>query len=136
VGLTVLDADVLIGVLNRDDAQHRKARRLIVDVLTEVPERAISAMTMAEVMVGPMARGDAAGEKARLFIQGLRAEIVPLDEAGARLAASIRVRTGVKMPDACVLATAMQMRGRHPGPVTIASFDKRLLRAWRAVEAG
>jgi hypothetical protein len=30
----------------------------------------------------------------------------------------------------------MQMRGRHPGPVTIASFDMRLLRAWRAVEAG
>jgi predicted nucleic acid-binding protein len=131
MGLTVLDADVLIGVLTRTDANHRKARRAMERVLTEVPDRVISAVTVAEITVGPMARGDEEGNAARLFIEGLRATVLPLDADRARHAAAIRARTGVKLPDACVLAAALEMEGRQPEPVTITSFDKRLLGAWK-----
>ena len=133
MGLIVLDADVLIAMLNRDDPQHRKARRRILDALTEYSARAVSAMTLAEIMVGPIARGDAEAADARRFIEGLRAEVVPLDGDRARHLAAVRARTGLKMPDACVLATALELRGRQPDPVSIASFDRKLLAAWRSL---
>ena len=133
MGLIVLDADVLIAMLNRDDPQHRKARRRVLDALTEYSARAISAMTVAEIMVGPIARGDAQAAEARLFIEGLRAEVIPIDAARARHLAAVRARSGLKMTDACVLATALELRGRQPEPVSIASFDRRLLAAWKAL---
>ncbi len=131
MGLTVLDADVLIGVMSKSDAQHRRARTLILTALTESSACVMSAITVAEIMVGPMARGDTEGESARRFIEGLRAEIVPLDADRARKAAAIRSRTGLKLPDACVIAAALEMQGRQPDPVHIASFDKRLLAVWQ-----
>jgi len=131
MGLTILDADVLIGVLTRTDANHMKARRIIQRVLTDVPDRVISAATIAEISVGPIARGDAEGNAVHMFIEGLRARVLPLDEERARQAAAIRARTGVKLPDACVLAAALEMEARQPEPVTITSFDTRLLSAWK-----
>ena len=69
-------------MLSRTDPQHRKARRVVLDALTESSARVISAVTAAEIMVGPIARGDDAATSARRFIEGLRADFPGLEGAG------------------------------------------------------
>jgi uncharacterized protein len=116
----VLDANVLIAFSRPDDAHHDAALRLVRDTDDQL---ATPALTLAEYLVLPARRGVAADAYAALVDElGIRV----LDDLGARwpvVLATTRATTGLKMPDAVVLAAAQTVGGR------VATFDAALARA-------
>jgi predicted nucleic acid-binding protein len=115
----ILDASVLIAHLDKRDAHHERAARLLANSGAE--PLGASTISLAETLVAP-ARADrltdATTALARLGVQEL-----PLsDEAATRLA-QLRTDTGRKLPDCCVLLAAHERDG------TVASFDAALVGA-------
>lgn len=108
MGLTVLDAGVIIAVLDGDDAHHGVAREALHDVLERGHRLALPASAYAEIMVGPLRRGRDAATTVDAFIDALPAIIEPATRDIARAAAALRARHGrsLRLPDALVLATA------------------------------
>jgi predicted nucleic acid-binding protein len=107
VGLTHLDAGVLIGFLDRDDIHHDTARRALVDARSRRDRLAIAASALAECLVGPARRGDAAVAVVRELLARLPIEVVPLDENIADAAARLRAtHRALKLPDALVIGAA------------------------------
>jgi len=120
--LIVLDASVLIALLDADDAHHPAARSTLAD---QTDELAIPVLTLAEVAVGP-ARQD------RLAVvhdaaQALELQVLPIDAGAWSELAVLRATTRLRMPDCCVLHAATA----HAAAV--ATFDQRLSGAARAV---
>ncbi len=121
-GLTVLDASVLIAHFNESDEHHARARRLLDEVIGR--GLAASVVTLAEVLVTPARRGLL--DTARAGLDALGIEEVPVgSDAPARLAA-LRLRTGLKLPDWCVVLAAQDWRAH-----AVATFDERLSGAAR-----
>lgn len=121
--MIVLDAGVVIAVLDADDPFHTRAVDVVLSVARE-PLRA-SAITLAEVLVRPARLGRSSDAERAIQQLGLEAVGIGPD-ASARLA-SLRVATGLKLPDCCVLLAAEQVRAH-----TVLTFDERLARAARA----
>jgi predicted nucleic acid-binding protein len=112
----VLDASVLIGYLDGNDAHHSPAAALLVAAVDD--DLAANPLTLAEVLVGPirMGRLDAVSE----VLQDLGvAEVAFPSDTAVRLA-RLRAETGLKLPDCCVLLSA-EVAGAG-----IASFNDRL----------
>lgn len=115
--MIVVDASVLIAYLDPRDAHHDRA----VEVLAAAtPPLVVHPLTAAEVLVGPVRHGVHDAVWAVLVDIGIVVDPAPLDPQ--RLA-ELRVRTGCKMPDCCVLAVA-EARG-----CGVATFDDRLAKA-------
>lgn len=121
--MILLDASVLIAFLDSADVHHDRAMTLL---LTEADEDlASSVLTLAEVLVGPVRTGrdpqvvDAIRD---LAIRAIALPDEPLDLA------ALCARTGLRMPDCCVLLAAVSSGGR------LATFDARLAKA--AVQEG
>jgi len=115
----VVDATVLVAHLDEHDVHHDAATRLLLESVGV--DLAASPITVAEVLVGP-ARTDRAGEaQAVLGALGLR-EIALGTDAALRLAL-LRARTGLKLPDCCVLLAAQDAPAH-----AVATFDERLAR--------
>ena len=112
----------MIGALNRDDALHEAASRA---VRTERDRHAlaVSALTYAEILVGPLRAGGRAVEVVERFAAQVR--ILELSADIARLAAELRARRGLKLPDAVIVAT-----GLHLGADVILTADAR----WTGIE--
>jgi predicted nucleic acid-binding protein len=107
VGLTHLDAGVLIAFLDRDDVHHDMARGTLADARTRRDHLGIAASAVAECLVGPARRGDAAVAVVRDLLARLPIDVVALDEDVAVAAAMLRARhRALKLPDALVIATA------------------------------
>jgi predicted nucleic acid-binding protein len=69
---------------------------------------AISAITLAEVLTGPLRAGQEA--LAQRYEKALtNSTVVPVGNAVAALAARMRARYGLKLPDAIQLATALDL---------------------------
>jgi predicted nucleic acid-binding protein len=102
----VLDASVLIAQLDGRDAQHDRAVR----ALSAAAEHALgaSAVTLAEILVGP-ARGGRLDD-ARAALRDLGVSEVSLPAQAAPRLANLRARTGLRMPDCCVLLSAQDER--------------------------
>ncbi len=67
------------------------------------------ALTVAELLVGPYRSGAAAVATMEGFFRFFEAiEVVPLDTAVARTAAQLRATAGLTLPDAAVVATALE----------------------------
>jgi predicted nucleic acid-binding protein len=115
VGLTVLDAGVLIAVLDRTDAHHEAATAALRSELDSGSTLVVPASAYAEVVVGPARRGAAAIATVDAFLDALPATIEPLSRPIAATAARVRARRairsdrgrGVRLPDALVIATAL-----------------------------
>lgn len=108
MGLTVLDAGIIIAVLDADDAHHQVAREALRDALEGGERLTLPASAYAEAMVGPQ-RGDRdATTTIDAFIDALPAAVEPATRDIARVAAALRARHGrsLRLPDALVLATA------------------------------
>ncbi len=83
---------------------------------------AISTITLAEVLTGPLRTGQAA--LAQRYEKALaRFTIVPVCSAVAVLAAGMRARYGLKLPDALQLATALEI-----GAVALVTHDRDFAR--------
>jgi len=121
----ILDASVLIGLLDRADAHHARA---VDDV--ERADRAGRAVTVpasayAEALVA-FARVNRAQE-AREAVAAMGIAVAPLTASMAERAAAARARhSQLRLPDAMVLACAEELSGK------LLSYDGSLDRAARA----
>jgi predicted nucleic acid-binding protein len=108
MGLTLLDAGVLIGFLDASDAHHDAAYREIRGALERGDRVAIPASAFAEALVGPSRRGKEAVEGVQEFVERVPIEVAQLDADTAVIAADLRARHGsrLRLPDALVIATA------------------------------
>ena len=107
MGLTVLDAGVLIAVLDGRDVHHAAARSALT-VAAATDELILPASAYAEVLVLPSRLGEAAIAQADAFVDTIRARVEPATRMVAAAAAMLRARHGqrVKLADALVIATA------------------------------
>jgi predicted nucleic acid-binding protein len=110
----VVDASVLIAYLDANDAHHAAAVELLEDA---VPPLIVHTITAAEVLVVPVRRGIADEIWADLVAIGVEVDDTPIDPPQL---AQLRAETGCRMPDCCVIASALN-RG-----IAVATFDERL----------
>jgi predicted nucleic acid-binding protein len=109
MGVIHLDAGVVIGVLDADDAHHRVGTEAVAAALRAGDRLAMAASALAECLVGPSRRGDAAVAVVLDLFERVPIEVVDLDAQIARAAAALRARhSSLRLPDALVLATAAQ----------------------------
>jgi len=114
--MIVLDASVLIGLLDADDGFHEASGHLLSEALGE--EMGANQLTLAEVLVVPAREGQVDAILSNLDdLEVTELRFPP--NTPARLA-ELRSVTGLKMPDCCVLLSAQDIAG------TVATFDDRL----------
>jgi len=122
MGSLILDASVLIGLLDTADAHHARAvddveRADLSGATLVTPASAYSEALVAFARVGRL--GDA-----RAALAGMGIEVVTLNATTAERAAELRARhRGLRLPDAMVLATARRLEG------DLLTYDDRLARA-------
>lgn len=121
----LIDADVLIGALDANDAHHAEARQLLTEWHRRQDPVMISVINLSEVLIGPSADPSLLAN-AREAIAALGVEAHSPNPAIAIDAARLRGRYPVSLPDAYCLATAKHTRS------TLSSFDRKLLQAARA----
>jgi predicted nucleic acid-binding protein len=119
VGSLILDASVLIGLLDTADAHHA----LAVDDVERADLAGTSLLTPAsaysEALVS-FARANRSKD-ARDAVVAMGISVTPLTAAIAEHAAELRARYDrLRLPDAIVLATARELDGR------LLSYDERL----------
>lgn len=108
MGVVHLDAGVVIGLLDANDAHHGAARRAIAEVGRGGHRVAMAASAFAECLVGPYRRGKESVEVVRSLIERLPIAVVTLDTETAAIAAQIRAQhLSLRLPDALVIATAI-----------------------------
>ena len=107
MGLTHLDAGVIIGFLDADDSHHDTARAALSNALDHGNRLFIAASALVECLVGPARRSQQAIELVRTVIDRLPVSVVDLDTDIATRAAILRARhRTLKLPDALAIATA------------------------------
>ena len=117
--MIVLDASVLIAHLDQRDAHHARATELLST--TGAEPLGASTITLAEILVAPTRSDRLADVSVALERLGV-AELRLGDDAPRRLA-RLRVDSGCKLPDCCVLLAAEENAG------VVASFDSALIEA-------
>jgi predicted nucleic acid-binding protein len=133
VGVVVFDSDVLIGFLNADDAHHEQAVEQVRASLAPGTRRLLCAVNYAEILIGPLLAGRE--ERVKQMLTHFTIETAQVDGELAEQAATVRARTGLKLPDAFALATAIHAEHRGSTDVSLASFDKKVLKAFGALRA-
>lgn len=114
--MIVIDASVLIALVNSADAHHAWAKQFFTDTLDD--DLCISALTLAEVLVHPLRHG--IGSEFLESISGMGLVVHDITGAQAARLADVRVRSGLKMPDAAVLHLAIE------AGTTLATLDSQL----------
>lgn len=101
----VLDSDVVVGFLDRQDALHDAADATVRE-LVRGQRLLVSVVTYAEVLTGARL-GHHNEEEVAGFFAGLLSAVLPVDIAVADMAADLRSRSkSLRMPDALIIATA------------------------------
>lgn len=109
MGLIHLDAGVVIGLLDADDARHESVAQALAASLQSGNRLAMAASAFAECLVGPSRRGERAIAIVRDLFERLPIDIIDLDADTARRAAALRAKhASLRLPDALVIATASQ----------------------------
>lgn len=107
MGLTVLDAGVIIGFLDGNDAHHAKARASLAHALEHDERLVMPASAYAEALVGPSRAGPRAVAIVEALMARLPLEVAPLTQPIATEAALVRSKhRSIKLSDALVIATA------------------------------
>jgi predicted nucleic acid-binding protein len=118
----LLDADVLIGALDRNDPHHGRVRALFSRWRERQDACAVSVVNLTEVLIAPSADASKLAT-AREAIVALGVTVHQPNEAIGVQAARLRQRHPISLPDAYCLATA-----KHTGS-TLCSFDQKILKA-------
>lgn len=110
MGLTLIDAGVLIGFLDRTDAHHAASYDALTGALDRYDRIVLPASAYGEALVGPSRRGSKAVTVVEQLVERVPIEIEPLSQAIARTAAMIRAKhRSIRLPDALVIATAKEL---------------------------
>lgn len=117
--MIVLDASVLIAYFDDTDTHHAAAARLLAEAVAD--DLVANPLTLAEILVRPAQDGRLDGVLGAL--RDLDVAELPFPSDTAVRLARLRVATGLRMPDCCVLLAAETAGGR------VACFDDRLTRA-------
>ena len=134
MAVAVFDADVLIAYLGREDTNHTQAVERMRKALEPGTRRMVSAINYTEVLIGPLRQAGAAGaDTVDAMLVRFGIETIQVDLALARRAAAVRVRTGLKLPDAYALATAIHAEKRGHSDVRLESFDAKVVKAHAAL---
>jgi predicted nucleic acid-binding protein len=109
MALTIVDAGVVIAVLESNDAHHGAARRALAEARGRGDELAVPVSAYAEVLVGAYRAGPGAVATVDEFLAALPARVEPATREIARTAARLRSEHGarLRLPDALVVATAV-----------------------------
>ncbi len=117
--MIVLDASVVIALLDPNDRHHLRAADLLAEHAVEGFR--MHQLTLAEVLVGAMRAGRGTQRVNDLMSLGVVAHEPDANEP--LILAELRATTGLRMPDCCVLAVARQET------LPLAAFDDQLARA-------
>jgi predicted nucleic acid-binding protein len=112
----VADANVVVAASTPGHVHHAAARRIVLDHGGD--GIVLHSLTLAEVLVAPARTGQEL--QVRQKLADARFGLSPLGDPPPEHLARVRATAALKMPDACVLATAEQLR------VPLATFDRRL----------
>ncbi|MBA2719871.1 MAG: type II toxin-antitoxin system VapC family toxin [Chloroflexi bacterium] len=109
MGLTVVDAGVVIAALSPQDTHHGAAVAAISTAIRRGDRLAIPASALAEALVHPFRSGQAVVDQVERFIDELPATVEPLTRRMAHAAAAARASNGrnLALPDALIVATAI-----------------------------
>ncbi len=109
MGLTVLDAGVVIALLDAADAHHAAAVASVRIARDRGDVLVLPASAYAECLVSPHRRGPGAVAVVDRFLDALPARVEPADRSIAAAAAALRATRGtaLRLPDALVIATAL-----------------------------
>jgi predicted nucleic acid-binding protein len=119
----VLDTDVVIGALDRQDAHHRKASAALLRMLGDGTSVHLSVVNYAEALVKP-AEDEITLRQAVEAIAMLRIHVHEPDPAIGRDAARLR-GLNISLADGFALATARRLGA------SLASYDSRVRAAAR-----
>jgi predicted nucleic acid-binding protein len=120
--MIVLDAGVLIAHLNPLDSHHDAATQLLLE--SSLGNLLVHSITLAEVLVGGARIGRGLQMHADLQAAGVQLAGYHDEQEPLRLA-QLRATSGLKLPDCCVLDTAMSNNA------SLATFDNALAMAAR-----
>jgi predicted nucleic acid-binding protein len=121
MGLTVVDAGVIIGLLDRTDSHHDAARTALHESVARGDRLLVPASALAEVLVAPSRRGGDAVEVVLGLVERVPLQIVALDQPIAVAAAALRAQhPALKLPDALIVATASVLAAE-----TLLTTDRR-----------
>ncbi len=108
MGTVVVDAGVMIGVLDTGDMFHAPALRALRRCGQEGHALVLPVTVYAEALVRPLRERADAADVLDGFLEALGARVHPADQRIGRETARLRARHGgrLRLPDALVVATA------------------------------
>jgi predicted nucleic acid-binding protein len=111
VEVVVLDAGVVIALLDAEDVHHQAARQALNRTLLEAVTLVLPASAYAEVLVGPLRAAPRAGDVVDQLVDSVPFVLQALDRHTARRAAELRAvhAKRLPLPDALVAATAISV---------------------------
>ncbi len=121
-----LDTNVLIYFFEGIEPQASKAEKILNSIMKGQNEGIISTVTIAEVLTGFYIEDSRKAVKAKILLNDLTLNsfrIVPVSFEIADLAADLRAKKGGRLPDALIVATAI-----NQGASVVYSQDKDLQR--------
>ena len=115
MSLTVVDAGVLIGVLEALDSHHAASVRGLRSARARGDDFIVPASAYAELLVQPAREGEEAVRSVDAALDALRIRVEPLTREMAAAAARLRAVHGrrLRLPDALVVATAEATRAKR-----------------------
>ena len=122
--VTVLDASVLIALLDEQDAGRPVARAAIEESKRD-HDLLIPVTAFSESIVAPYRRSRRDGQRAEAALTALGSLMEVTRDIASR-AAQLRATRSIKLPDALILATAMQVAADQ-----VLTLDRR----WRGVDS-
>lgn len=126
MGPVVVDASVLLGFLDPQDAHHASSVRSLRSARSGGRQIVLPASALAEVLVGASRLGSEAVRRTEAFVDSVVDRVQPIDRDVARVAAALRAgHRSLRLPDAMVLAV-----GRVVEASAIVTADAR----WRRVD--
>src|SRR6266851_8251898 len=129
MGSVVVDASVVLGVLDPNDAHHGSATRAIRRARVSGDDIILPASALAEVLVGAGRLGAGAVRTTEAFVDTIVDQVHSIDRSVARSAAVYRsAHKALRLPDAFVLAVGATLNAD-----TVLTADTRWAKVDRRV---
>lgn len=123
MGVAVVDASVLIATIDNEDPHHERATWEL-KAARQQHRLALPAVAFSEALVVPYRTSQSDGRGVEEALRRL-GRVEPVTDMIASRAAQLRAKRRIKLPDALILATAVELRVQE-----ILTFDER----WRSVD--